>query len=150
VLARINFDDLSTTFGAAALDEEWLSLNATVRPILANLETYQLATVLEGAPAPLRAWSNRPGDPWQASEPADDNGRVPDTHLVAAYGPAGVLDDPSGARAVGLIDSWSEVVPDTDHISTGAFGFDAPGARAPQAILLAVPRPRTRRSTGRP
>jgi hypothetical protein len=130
VLARINFDDLSTTFGAAALDEEWLSLNATVRPILANLETYQLATVLEGAPAPLRAWSNRPGDPWQASEPADDNGRVPDTHLVAAYGPAGVLDDPSGARAVGLIDSWSEVwTPITSRPAHSGSTRRAPGRR---------------------
>jgi hypothetical protein len=38
-----------------------------------------------------------------------------------------------------VVDEWTEVIPST-HETTGlAFRFDAPGACAPQAILLAVP-----------
>ena len=45
-----------------------------------------------------------------------------------------------------MVDSWSEAVPrpgDKDHgpeeIAALAFHHDRPGARAPQALLLAVP-----------
>jgi hypothetical protein len=38
-----------------------------------------------------------------------------------------------------LVDSWSEAVPRPRQTTTAAFGFNAPAARPPQAILLAVP-----------
>ena len=41
--------------------------------------------------------------------------------------------------AVGLIDSWAEAVPRRRQRTTAVFGFNAPAARPPQAILLAVP-----------
>ena len=44
-----------------------------------------------------------------------------------------------GATAVALLDDWAETVPSTKHTTHAAFGFDAPRARAAQAILLAVP-----------
>ena len=52
------------------------------------------------------------------------------------------------AVAVGLIDAFSEAIPLPQRQTTAAFGFNAPAARAPQAILLAVPpRPRQRLDT---
>ena len=38
-----------------------------------------------------------------------------------------------------FIDAWHETVPNADETTGVAFHFDAPGARPPQAILVAVP-----------
>ena len=38
-----------------------------------------------------------------------------------------------------MIDRFAETVPSTEQISAVAFPHDAPTARAPQAIILAVP-----------
>jgi hypothetical protein len=46
---------------------------------------------------------------------------------------------PERILAVGLLDRFAETIPSAEHDATATFGFDAPGARAPQAILLAVP-----------
>jgi hypothetical protein len=59
--------------------------------------------------------------------------------VVAPGGPdalAGALGSGVGVLAV---DSWSELVPATEQSCGLAFQYDAPGARAPQAWLLAVP-----------
>ena len=89
------------------------------------------------------AWSNSPGDPWQTTvPPALPSGLVPTQTLVAAFGPAGALDpggDPTRSVALGLLDSWSETVPATEHTTSVAVHVDTPGSRPPQAILLAVP-----------
>jgi hypothetical protein len=44
-----------------------------------------------------------------------------------------------GRVAVAVIDRFSETVPDTEHVSSVAFPHDVPTARAPQAVVLAVP-----------
>ena len=41
--------------------------------------------------------------------------------------------------AIALLDDWAETVPSRRHTTHAAFGFDAPRARAQQAVLLAVP-----------
>jgi hypothetical protein len=46
--------------------------------------------------------------------------------------------DPTEPHAGMLIDAWAEVIPSTDHTAGLTFHYDAPGARAPQAIVLAV------------
>ena len=104
--------------------------------------TEQTSSRAAGEPA-FAAWSNRPGDPWQASLPP---GAIPSlvasSRLVAAFGPAGVLDPgvaPTRRVALGLVDTFSETIPSSEHTTSVAFHFDAPGARAPQAILVAVP-----------
>lgn len=114
---------------AGNLDEEWLTVAAAVRPALARLETEQLAG------DPLRAWTNRQGDPWQ-----QDAAGPP--RLVVLYAPAdldvGTL--PASRRlAVASIDRFSEVIPAARTAAGVAFGFDAPASRPQQAILLAVP-----------
>ena len=50
----------------------------------------------------------------------------------------GTFDASSGV-AVLVVDDFTDVVPAADTTTAIAFGFDAPGARPPQSILLAVP-----------
>ena len=127
-----------------ALDEAWLTVVAAARAPLARLEALQLEA------APLQSWSSAPGDPWQQAQvQANLAGRAASLmdltmpRFVAAYGPAGVWA--SEDIAAGLIDAFSEAIPLPQRQTTTAFGFNAPAARAPQAILLAVPpRPRQR------
>jgi hypothetical protein len=113
---------------AAGLDDGWLTVAAAVRPALARLEAHQLA-----ATPPFTAWANRPGDPWQTS-PQD--GRS----LVIIYASPGLdLGAPGDLVASAALDQFDEVIPAADQRTGAAFGFDAPAARAQQAILLAVP-----------
>lgn len=121
---------LSRADGEGGLDDAWLPVVAAVRPPLARLEAHQLT-----AAAPLRPWTNRPGDPWQAD--ATDARR-----LVAVYAdPSLDLGGMSSTALVAVsgVDRFSEVIPAAEQYTGAAFGFDAPAARAQQAILLAVP-----------
>jgi hypothetical protein len=139
VLSRLDLSGWPTVFAAApTLDEDWLTVNAAVREPLARLEAHQMDALLTGVWSPLSAWTNRPGDPWQINEAPSPNGLKPSTRLVTIYGPAGVIPAMTTV-AVGLLDSWGETIPDVEQATTAAFGFNAPAARAPQAILLAVP-----------
>jgi len=78
----------------------------------------------------------RPGDRWVALpfEGKPPAGRV----SFAASLPLGA---PGVGQAFGglLIEEWAEIVPSAEETTAVAFHFDAPGASAPQAIILAVP-----------
>jgi hypothetical protein len=131
----------------ALLDESWLTVTAATRADLARLEALQLETE-----SSLIAWSNSPGDPWQKALVAENLNRRDTPHekakdesalglitrpFVAAYGVDAAW---TGDRvAAGMIDAYSEAIPMPQRTSTAAFGFNAPAARPPQAILLAVP-----------
>ena len=142
VLGRLRRDVLPALEAAGpgtpdgGLDTIWLPLAAPVRPPLARLEAAQLAAGTPAGTGPaLVPWTNRRDDPWQTDP--DDARR-----LVAAYAPPGL--DLGGAAAdtllaVALLDRFAEFIPSDEHSTAAAFGFDAPGARAPQAILLAIP-----------
>jgi hypothetical protein len=124
-----------------SLDDRWLNVVAVVRLQLARLEAFQMESIITRTKSPLIAWTNRPDDPWQANpRRTPDGDRLP-SRLVVAYSTKKGLRKTTNNRpvAVGLLDSWTEVVPDTEHSTTVAFGFNAPKARPPQAILLAVP-----------
>ncbi|TPG34199.1 hypothetical protein EAH80_11380 [Mycobacterium hodleri] len=148
ILSRLRLDRLPTPLSAeppqagVALEPDWLEVVATVRPTLARLEAHQLGQRLDGA-AELSSWSSRLGDPWQLDTgPLLPSGLAPATYMLAVFGPDGTLTPgahPSRLVAFGLLDQWTEVVPATDQTTAAAFHFDAPGARAPQAILVAVP-----------
>jgi hypothetical protein len=116
--------------GLNDLDGTWLGVAAAVREPASRLDLHQLETALDPNRTPLRAWTNRPGDPWLVSSPP---------LLHAIYGPDGVVPAGGGPVALGLLDRWAEVVPATEQHTAAVFGFNAPAARAPQAILLAVP-----------
>jgi hypothetical protein len=139
----------------AELDTQWLTVVAAVRPRLATVEALQLeALPVLNAPAPgFTAWSSAPSDPWQTAalatlrrqrlQAGGTDPRLVPPRFTVAYtvgnvwqpGPAGI--DPT--LAAGLIDSWSEAAPRARQRTTAVFGFSAPVARPPQAILLAVP-----------
>jgi hypothetical protein len=128
--------DLPALVPSPALDQQWLAYIAPVRPPMARLEAFQLAA---GTPAGigvrLTSWTNRPHDPWQQN--ATDVRRLITVHAPANLDLVGVSADRT--FAVGRLDRFAESIPGAEQATTGAFGFAAPGARAPQAILLAVP-----------
>ncbi|WP_329484293.1 hypothetical protein OG555_19285 [Kribbella sp. NBC_01484] len=131
-----------------ALDAGWLPVVAAVRPQLARLEALQLSALV-GDGSGFTPTSSAPDDHWRTAALAalairrtapggDPSETLP--RFVAGYGLVDVWDAGPGAdAAVGLIDSWSETVPRRRQATTAAFGFNAPAARPPQAILLAVP-----------
>jgi hypothetical protein len=137
---------LVTTQTELTLDEDWLTVVAAARAPLARLEALQLEIE-----SPLAAWTNSPGDPWQTALVNQNQTQRSTANVVAietprfaaAYGTAGAW---AGEKvAVGLMDAFSEAIPMPQRTTMAAFGFNAPSARAPQAILLAVaPRLRQR------
>jgi hypothetical protein len=76
----------------------------------------------------------RPGAPYK-----DINRAAPNLALVL-HAPGG-LDaiEPDGTLAGLVCDEWPEFVPDPFQTAGIGFHYDAPGARPPQSILLAVP-----------
>jgi hypothetical protein len=56
-------------------------------------------------------------------------------YTAAALDPEAV----TGRVAAAVLDTLVEVIPAREQETAAAFGFDAPAARAPQGILLAVP-----------
>jgi hypothetical protein len=74
------------------------------------------------------------GDRWLAL-PFD---RVPAGQLAVVAHTSGTVD--FAAPLSGLfVDGWTETIPGREETTGLAFHHDAPGARAPQTILLAVP-----------
>jgi hypothetical protein len=72
-------------------------------------------------------------DSWnQVGGPTEQTGAT----SVVAYGPGPL--DPAASLAGLFVDSWVEVVPQRSVQTSLAFHHSAPGAQAPQAILLAV------------
>jgi hypothetical protein len=123
--------------GRPITDRTWLEIVAAVRPRLEQLQARQLDPVAPPWPAAV-ATSNGSDDPWWFIAPGDANPTV-----VVAYGP-GVT---SGGLHVALapLDAWLDAVPSRRQTTAAAFGFNAPKAQAPQAILLAVPPDLSRR-----
>ncbi len=133
VCGQLRRADLPALSQLPDLDRQWLAYLAPVRPAMARLEAFQLAAgTAAGIGARLTSWTNRPQDPWQQN--AADIRR-----LVTAHAPASLDLGTGETFAVGRLDRFAESIPGAEQTSTGAFGFDAPGARAPQAILLAAP-----------
>ena len=59
--------------------------------------------------------------------------------FVPGHPMAGTERSGWGASSAGLfVDAWAEVIPSAEHTAGVAFHYDAPGARPPQAIVLAV------------
>lgn len=140
---NLNIEQLQTT-----LDDEWLTLLAPVRPPLARLEALQLEAHVRNVLTPFEAWTSSPGDPWRTGAEAAIRANIKKravssplefdlTPFVAAYGTADAWA--MDKVAVGLLDAFGEAIPMKERTTTVAFGFNAPAARAPQAILLAVP-----------
>jgi hypothetical protein len=124
-------------------DPSWLPLVRRVRPAIDGCAS-TMDALAHAVGAPPAEWTADPAaDPWRG-RPVDDAGARATTVVVRPSGTqAGAL------LAVAEIDAWSELVPgvvDQDDRWHGAevpvtlaVGFKAPAARAPQAIILAIP-----------
>lgn len=86
-------------------------------------------------PEELHAWlAQRPGAPYK-----DINRAAPDLAL-ALHAPGGLDALADDGLLAGLVcDEWPEFVPDPFQTAGIAFHYDAPGARPPQSIVLALP-----------
>ncbi len=107
-------------------DAAWLEVVAAVRPAAARLEMAQLT-----ATTPWTAIASDVDPIWQSGDLEETGHR--DLILTFTAGPV------AGQAAVMSIDTWAETVPSRQHTTWAAFGYDAPRARPPQAILLALP-----------
>ncbi len=118
----------------------WLHRSALVRPLLDPFAALLVHTELDGADvgaelavvqvphADDRTWVALPFGP-SGAPPAGSVGLV-------LHAPEGL--DPAAGGAGVVIDAWTESVPAATETTAVAFHYDAPGARAPQSMLLAV------------
>jgi hypothetical protein len=134
--------------GPGAALSSWIEAHGRVRPALGRFADALLAARLRegGGPARLRA-VQQPVEPFPTAD-GSQRGRWVGLPFPAALGAepvtslvAQVLGDVDAQRGMGVlvVDEFVEVVPAEETTTALSFGFDAPGARPPQTILLAVP-----------
>ena len=118
----------------------WLHRSALVRPLLDPFAALLVHAELDGADV---------GSALAVLQVPHADGR---TWVALPFGPSGappagcvgvVLHAPEGIDAAGggsgvIIDAWTESIPAATETTAVAFHYDAPGARAPQSMLLAV------------
>ncbi|MFC0678065.1 hypothetical protein ACFFGH_09440 [Lysobacter korlensis] len=136
VTSSLTWPALAELIPDPALGSAWLPVVAAVRDSIARVEAHQLvASARPRSGVPFQAWSNKAGDPWQ--QDPDDRRRLTVVFADSRLDLAGAAGGTSFAAAA--VDRFAEVVPASEQTTGAVFGFDAPAARAPQAILLAVP-----------
>jgi hypothetical protein len=139
--------ELSAAFGATtelqdgdpAVASAWLQRAARVRdPLNALGDALRNADVVMSRSVPITVAQMPfvPGERWVALPFADrrtvEHGRV----SIVACGPVNLLaGQPVDAL---VVDEWTEDVPNARETTGVAFHFDQPGARPPQAVLIAV------------
>jgi hypothetical protein len=131
--------------GAVLAPTEWLLARARVRPAVSRLWEVLAAAELRDTgvdPTQLTVtqvpWS--PGERWLGlpTPPEAAPGAATASLVLHRAG----LDDATAfpARFAALVvDQWQEQVPSREETTGIAFHYDGPGARAPQAALLAAP-----------
>lgn len=141
-------DTLDASFGSG-LDRggdprlvpgDWVEQMGTVRPgtgALADLLLHtQTAGTGSGQALRIGQVPFASGDRWVGARRTPEDEKKPATGLIV-HGPAQPLA--THRAAVLVVDEWSESIPAQRHTAGATFHYDAPGARAPQAVLLAVP-----------
>ena len=118
----------------------WLQRMGLVRD-----DTARLAAVVQGAELTggdvttgsiaVMQFPARAGERWLA---LPFGATPPQAELAIAAVTSGTLD-PAKAWSGLFVDGWAETVPAREETTGITFHHDAPGARAPQAVLLAVP-----------
>jgi hypothetical protein len=120
----------------------WLERAATVRPAVATLADALLYSeaagtgrgcILQAGQTPFAA-----GDHWVGAD-GWPRGAAPAAGLVVHGPAAGGAVDLNGPVAAVVVDAWSELIPTAMQTAGASFHFDAPGARPPNAVLVAVP-----------
>jgi hypothetical protein len=118
----------------------WLQRIALVRPGAGALSRVLLgAEMLQTGPAPtsmlVMQLPRVAGERWLA---LTFGGSVPEAELSIAAASSGVVDFTRPLAGL-YCDAWPEAVPSREETTGMAFHYDAPGARPPQAVLIAVP-----------
>ncbi|HET6625083.1 MAG TPA: hypothetical protein VFG63_01725 [Nocardioidaceae bacterium] len=118
----------------------WLHRSALVRPELDAFAGLMLHAEAGGSAVAdqlsIVQLPHRPGVPWVAL-PFGELGAPPHGSLglvLHSWRPF----DPARAFAGVVVDAWTETIPADTDTTAVTFHYDAPGARAPQAVLLAV------------
>lgn len=121
-------DDPDFLGGDPAAAVAWVQQVERVR---APVERFMLAI----GGGPLAVAQHPPATRWAGLPLADGEEPAADVTSVLVHG-AGA----DASRLAGfVVDEWADVVPARGATAGVAFDFDEPGARAPQAVLLAVP-----------
>jgi hypothetical protein len=126
----------------------WLARASAVREPCADLDaTLAYAEALEAVDATASSPTLRvaqlggaAGERWVGRAAAGQSPVPGGRTSVVAVTPGASL--PSGSLAGLLIDEWVEVIPAREETTSLAFHFNAPGATAPQVMLLGVPQKR--------
>lgn len=151
IAAASQLSDRRVTTASTRSLSGWVSRTGRVRGALAALDDLRLFVAAEGrVPDAMQAaqFPLVPAEGWLGGElaertlgPEDNVLRRwirpdgPRVHIVAA-GSSGAIDAPTLHALV--VDEFAEVLP-SPTVTTGlAVHYDAPGARPPQAVLLAV------------
>jgi hypothetical protein len=147
-VAAVPANVLEPLGGETGALEGWVESYGRVRASVGRLADVLFAARLRrtGGAAQLRA-IQQPPEPFPDADEAH-RGQWVGVRFPAALSPApvtnlvahalGDLDADSGI-AVLVVDEFVEVVPAAETTTALSFAFDAPGARPPQTILLAVP-----------
>ncbi|MBI5301750.1 MAG: hypothetical protein HY868_06420 [Chloroflexi bacterium] len=120
----------------------WLRKMALVRPgVDALTSVLSGATLLGSSAAGASTFSliqlpHQPGQRWQALSFAD--GATP-TGDVAIFAHTHAQLDVTRPLAGFVCDEWIELIPNATETTALSFHYDAPGARPPQLMILAVP-----------
>jgi hypothetical protein len=118
----------------------WLQRMALVRPGVGALSRVLLGSeMLQSALSPssmlVAQLPQVSGEKWLA---LPFGASVPEAELSIAAASSGTVD--FGQPLAGVFcDAWPEAVPSREETTGMTFHYDAPGARPPQAILIAVP-----------
>ena len=118
----------------------WLQRMALVRPGVGALSRVLMgAEMLQTLVAPtsvlVAQLPRTPGEPWLA---LPFGGSVPEAELSVAAASSGAIDFAKPLAGL-FCDAWPEAVPSREETTGMTFHYDAPGARPPQAVLIAVP-----------
>ena len=116
----------------------WLGRMGLVHPETDGLVRVLGAAELAGGAGPaelaLMQLPHTPGEAWLALSFGDT---PPLAHCAIVVHWSGTAD-PAKPVAGLFVDAWPETVPGNTEVTGVSFHYDAPGARAPQAVLLAV------------
>jgi hypothetical protein len=131
----------TTAFGVPAQHgvESWLARLARVRPGMAAAETVRTCVELLGRrldPVPTQLPLPASGTQVWLGVPNGVTSKATTSLVLLGGVPTAGADGSLGGL---VIDEWTETIPNAQITAGLTFHFDAPGAQAPQTILLAVP-----------
>jgi hypothetical protein len=118
----------------------WMSQMASVRPRLADLASCLIASEMTGGGRPALSVAQFPHHPtarW-IGLPLDANSPAAVDLSLVVHAPALDPTNPPATVAGMMSDDWTESIPNAKEMTAVSFHYDAPGARPPQAMLLAV------------